>query len=115
MVSLNRMKVVPAPNSRSMRAYMQAVLEATGLLAGESFDMSVFMRNYQTHLQSGRLIRHADGRYSLITMGRQYFVSRLTNAPVRKGQLVSRAEVIEMLQGITADVPMEGWERIREK
>lgn len=36
---------------------------------------------------------------------RRYFISRLTDAPVTKGQLVSRAEVVEMIRSITAAKP----------
>ncbi|WP_155641860.1 hypothetical protein [Burkholderia cepacia] len=106
---LYKLAVPPAANSRAMRAYMQAILEATGLLAGERFDISRFMGNYRTHLESGRLLRHGDGAYSLSEEGRQYFISRLTEEPVVKGQLVSRAEVVEMLNKITADQPAPGW------
>jgi hypothetical protein len=109
---LNKMLSPPPANSRYMRAYMQAILEATGLLAGERFDISRFMRNYRTHIEAGRLHRHSDGTYSLSETGRQYFISRLTEDPVVKGQLVSRADVLEMLRNITADQPAEGWARI---
>jgi hypothetical protein len=88
---------------------MQAILEATGLMAGEQFDISRFMRNYRTHLEAGRLQKHSDGSYSLSESGRQYFISRLTEEPVVKGQLVSRAEVIEMIHKITANRPVDGW------
>ena len=103
------MTTPPPSNSREMRAYMQAILEATGLMAGERFDITRFMRNYRTHLDAGRLIKHSDGTYSLSEHGRQYFISRLTDAPVAKGQVVSRAEVIEMLHKLTADQPPTGW------
>lgn len=106
---LNKMITPPPSNSRDMRAYMQAILEATGLLAGERFDISHFMRNYRTHLEAGRLKKHSDGSYSLSEPGRQYFISRLTDDPVVKGQLVSRAEVVEMLHKITANRPADGW------
>lgn len=112
MRALNKMITPPPANSRNMRAYMQAILEATGLLAGERFDISRFMRNYRTHLESGRLQRHSDGSYSLSESGRQYFISRLTDDPVVKGQLVSRAEVVEMLHNITANRPADGWTTI---
>jgi hypothetical protein len=112
MRALNKMINPPPANSRDMRAYMQAILEATGLMAGERFDISRFMRNYRTHLEAGRLQKHSDGSYSLSEPGRQYFISRLTDDPVVKGQLVSRAEVVEMLHKITADHPAEGWTSI---
>lgn len=106
---LYKQAIPPTTNTRAMRAYMQAILEATGLLAGERFDISRFMGNYRTHLKSGRLLRHSDGKYSLSEEGRQYFTSRLTEEPVAKGQLVNRAEVIEMLSKITANQPAPGW------
>lgn len=106
---LYRQIIPPPANSRAMRAYMQAILEATGLLAGERFDISRFMANYRTHLQSGRLLRHRDGDYSLSEEGRLYFTSRLTEEPVTSGQLVNRSEVIEMLSKITANQPAPGW------
>jgi len=65
MITLNKLVKSPVANSREMRAYMQAILEATGLMAGERFDISQFMRNYRTHLETGRLQKHADGQYSL--------------------------------------------------
>ena len=109
MPHLNRMIAPPPSNSRDMRAYMQAILEATGLLAGERFDISHFMQNYRTHIDNGRLLKHSDGRYSLSEDGRRYFISRLTDDPVERGQLVNRAEVIEMLGKVTAPQAIDGW------
>lgn len=109
MRTLNKMINPPPANSRNMRAYMQAIMEATGLMAGERFDISRFMRNYRTHLESGRLQKHSDGTYSLSEAGRQYFISRLTDEPAVKGQLVCRAEVLEMLHKITASNLPTGW------
>lgn len=109
---MNKLISPPVANTREMRAYMQAILEATGLLAGERFDISRFMRNYRTHLDAGRLQKHSDQLYTLSEAGREYFISRLTDEPVVKGQLVSRGEVVEMLQKITADTPAEGWAQI---
>lgn len=109
MRTLNKMMTPPPANSREMRAYMQAILEATGLLAGERFNISLFMGNYRTHVESGRLMKHSDGTYSLSEPGRQYFIGRLTDEPVVKGQLVSRGDVVEKLRDITADCPAVGW------
>ena len=109
MRKLNRLRKPPPANSRDMRAYMQAILEATGLMAGERFDISRFMRNYRTHLEAGRFQKHSDGNYSLSEMGRMYFISRLTDEPSVKGQLVGRSEVVEMLRNITSDHPAPGW------
>lgn len=112
MRNLNRLRNPPPANSRDMRAYMQAILEATGLMAGERFDISRFMRNYRTHLEAGRFQKHVDGTYSLSEPGRMYFISRLTDEPSVKGQLVGRSEVVEMLRNITADHPSPGWSPI---
>ena len=109
MIVLNRLTDPPTANSRDMRAYMQAILEATGLMAGECFDISRFMRNYRTHIEAGRLLRDEDGNYSLSETGRSYFTSRLTDEPAAKGQLVSRSEVVAMLRNITAPHPPVGW------
>ena len=92
-----------------MRAYVQAILEVTGLMAGERFDISRFMSNYRTHLENGRLQKHNDGSYSLSSLGREYFISRLNNEPATKGQLVHRSEVVEMIHYITTDAPPAGW------
>jgi hypothetical protein len=95
-----------------MRAYMQAILEVTGLMAGERYEISKFMTNYKTHLENGRLQKHSDGNYSLSEAGRLYFISRLTDTPVTKGQITSREEVVEMIRGITADTPEVDWQPI---
>ncbi|MFD4120981.1 hypothetical protein ACFWQD_06685 [Alcaligenes faecalis] len=112
MRRLNRLISVPKSNSREMRAYFQAILEVTGLLAGEKYKISLFMENYRTHLENSRLLKDSDGFYSLTDVGRLYFNSRLTESPLVKGQNVSRSEVIEMISGIVADEPGNGWERI---
>jgi len=111
MATLNKMITPPPANSRDMRAYMQAILEVTGLMAGERFDISRFMGNYRTHLEAGRLEMHSDGQYSISNEGRQYFTSRLTNDPTVKGQAVSREEVISMLRQITAASAAPGWQQ----
>ena len=113
MRKLNRMITPPSANSRPMRAYMQAILETTGLMAGESFKISCFMGNYRTHLENNRLTKNSDGTYSLTEIGRKYFISRLTDKPVTKGQLISRAEILEMINKITADSPANGWIQIQ--
>ena len=112
MTTLNKMTTPPAANTCNMRAYMQAILEATGLMAGESFDISRFMGNYRTHIEAGRLLKHSSGQYSLSEVGRKYFISRLSDTPVTTGQLVSRDEVIHMLCLVTAKQSAEGWQPI---
>lgn len=112
MRKLNKLITPPPANSRPMRAYMQAILETTGLMAGESFKISCFMGNYRTHIENNRLIKHSNEIYSLTEIGRKYFISRLTDEPITRGQLVSRAEVLDMINKITADSPATGWIQI---
>lgn len=109
---LNKLIVSPPSNSREMKAYMQAILEVTGLVAGERFDISLFMRNYRTHLDNGRLRKHADGTYSLTDPGRAYFASRLAGDPARRGQELMQEEVLRMRRSMTASDPALGWIRI---
>jgi hypothetical protein len=110
MLALNKLIVVP--DGRALFAYMQAILEVTGLMAGERFDIALFMENYGTHLQEGRLQKHSDGTYSLTEKGRRYFISRLTVKPETPGQQISRSEVVGMIRQITAEIPGVEWERI---
>lgn len=106
MDHLNRLTKSPPSNSRTMKAYWQAILEVAGLLAGEKFDVTRFMTNYRTHAKNGRLICSADG-WTLSPAGREYFCQRLST------HKVSRQEVVNMIRLITAEEPAAGWERIR--
>lgn len=118
MTTLNRLIECPSANSRAMRAYMQAILETTGLMAGQAFPMEYFMANYRTHLQPKANFPHAtmrknsDGTYELTPEGVRYFSSRLTQEPAVAGQKVSRSEVIEMSRAIVAPAAPEGWQSI---
>jgi len=106
---------LPASNSRAMRAYMQAILEVTGLTANQSFPLELFMENYRTHLSPKAKFPHAtlrknpDGMYSLTQQGARFFSSRLTPEPIVRGQKVSRDEVLEMVRNILAIEPPDGW------
>ena len=116
MPTLNRLIDLPPANSRSMRAYMQAILEVTGLMAGQEFPMKLFMENYRAHLEPKANFPHATMQktsadlYRLTSEGVQFFSSRLTQAPVITGQQVSRAEVIEMIRAIVSAEAQNGWE-----
>lgn len=116
MTPLNRMIEVPSANSRAMRAYMQAILEVTGLAAGQMFPMELFMKNYKTHLEPKSnyphptMLKNAGGIYQLTPEGQYYFSSRLTQDPVVTGQKVSRSEVVEMIRAIVAPTVPDGWE-----
>lgn len=89
-----------------MKAYWQAILEVTGMLAGEAFDVNLFMGNYRTHIDSGRLIPSVGG-LMLSSEGREYFCQRIAKSQV------SRQEVVEMIRLITANKPAIEWKRIR--
>jgi hypothetical protein len=89
-----------------MRAYMQALLEVSGLLAGKAFDLKSMLGNFKTHLDEGRFERTDDGRVLLTDIGRSYFSGRLTD------QKVSREEVLAMIRNIASLQPIQGWERV---
>jgi hypothetical protein len=115
---LNKLISPPNANSPDMRAYMQAILEVTGLMAGQEYPLEKFMGNYETHLKPKVRYPHATlrkeiaGMYSLTPEGVRFFSSRLTKNPIIKGQMVTRAEVIEMIRAIVAAEPRSGWERV---
>lgn len=111
MLKLNRLKQSPIANTREMRAYMQAILEVTGLYADEAFEIELFMKNYRTHLENGRLSKdRSSDLYKLTDIGKTYFSSRLSGQPISRGQHISRAEVIDMIRQVTAKTPKDGWE-----
>lgn len=116
MTTFNKLSDPPTANSRDMRAYMQAILETTGLMAGQSFPLEYFMSNYRTHLTEKTnfnyptLQKNSDGTYELTPEGYNFFQSRLTSDPILAGQKVSRSEVVEMSRNILASEPHIGWE-----
>lgn len=117
LTTLNRLDQRPFANSREMRAYMAAILEVTGMMAGQSFPIDRFMDNYRTHLRSKTNFPHATivklpgGSYALTPEGKAFFSSRFTPNPAIAGQKVSRSEVIEMIRRIVALCPEDGWSR----
>jgi hypothetical protein len=116
VTTLNRLINMPPANSRAMRAYMQAILEITGMYAQQQFPLERFMKNFATHLSPKQcypyatLRREADGLYTLTAEGAEYFSSRLSPEPIVPGQKVGRSEVVEMMRSILASVPLPGWE-----
>ena len=90
-------------NSRQMRAFMQALLEVSGLMAGEEFDLKAMLGNFKTHMDAGRFESVAGGKVRLTRLGREYFSERLFSGKV------SREEVIEMIKNITAECPPPNW------
>lgn len=116
MPVLNRWKS-KSTNSPSYRAYMNAALEVTGMMAGQSFPLEEFMGNMATHLAPKEgigigpvLEKLQNGNYILTNDGREFFTRRLTNQPMQRGRGVTREEVVEMIRRIVAAEPPEGWE-----
>lgn len=116
-ITLNKLSTPPTANSREMRAYMQAILEVTGLMAGESFPIELFMGNYRTHLEPKKafphpcLLRDGMGRYQLTDKGREFFASRLSETPIIPAQTVDRSDVVQMVRKmVSLDTPDE-WEQ----
>lgn len=116
MQTLNRWKS-KSTNSSSYRAYMNAALEVTGMMAGQRFPLEDFMGNMATHLAPKEgigigpvLEKLQDGNYILTNDGRDFFTRRLTDQPMQHGRGTTRKEVIEMIRRIVATEPPEGWE-----
>ncbi len=105
MIFLNRLPESERnkTNTRQMRAYMQALLEVSGLLAGEAFELRAMLGNFGTHMDAGRFESVADGKVRLTTSGREYFSERLLSGAV------TREEIIEMIRNITAETPPPNW------
>lgn len=104
-------------NTSSYRAYMNAALEVTGMMAGQRFPLEKFMGNMATHLAPKEEIgigpvleKHREGGYILTEDGREFFARRLTKQPMQGGKSTTRAEVVEMIRRIVAAEPPEGWE-----
>ncbi|WP_415896120.1 hypothetical protein ACMXYQ_08005 [Neptuniibacter sp. PT34_22] len=116
MPTLNRWKS-KSTNTSLYRAYMNAALEVTGMMAGQRFPLEEFMGNMATHLSPKEgiglgpvLEKLEDGNYVLTTDGREFFSRRLTDQPMQIGRTTTREEVLEMIRLIVAASPSEGWE-----
>lgn len=109
MTTLNRLPESERnkTNSRQMRAFMQALLEVSGLLAGQEFDLQTMLGNFKRHMDSGRFERGEVGKVRLTDVGREYFSDRLFLGKV------SREEVIEMIRNITSANPPANWEPVQ--
>jgi hypothetical protein len=100
---------------------MAALLEVSGMMSNQGFELTAFLQNLRTHLQPKASYPHptlrvaADGLAYLTSEGHRFFASRLTDAPVVKGQTVSRVEVIEMSRNILARTPEPGWQTIEAR
>ncbi len=116
MPILNRWKS-KSTNSTSYRAYMNAALEVTGMMAGQRFPLEEFLGNMTTHLAPKEgigigpvLEKLQDGTYILTNEGRAFFAQRLTNQPMQQGRGTTREEVVAMIRRIVATEPPEDWE-----
>lgn len=116
MMTLNRWKS-KSSNSSSYRAYMNAALEVTGMMAGQKFPLEEFLGNMATHLAPKEgigigpvLEKLPDGNYIITHDGREFFARRLTDQPMQRGRGTTREEVVEMIRRIVATEPPEGWE-----
>ena len=104
-------------NTSSYRAYMNAVLEVTGMMAGQGFPLEEFMGHMATHLAPKEgidvgpvLEKLNDGNYILTADGYEFFCRRLTDRPMQVGRSTTRGEVVQMIRHIVAPEPSEGWE-----
>ena len=116
MAMLNRWNS-KATNSSAYRAYMNAALEVSGMMAGQRFPLEEFMGNMATHLAPKDKIgigpvleKLDDGNYVLTCDGREFFSRRLTSQPMQPGRGTTREDVVEMVRRIVATEPPEGWE-----
>lgn len=95
---------------------MAALLEISGMMSGQAFELTKFLGNLRTHLEPKAGFPHPtlqveeNGLASLTTHGHRFFSSRLTDQPVIKGQRVSRGAVIEKIRDIVSAEPKTGWE-----
>lgn len=116
MPILNRWKS-QSTHTPSYRAYMNAALEVTGMMAGQRFPLEEFFGNMETHLNPKEAIgigpvleKLQDGNYILTNEGRVFFARRLTDQPMQPGRSTTREEVVDMIRRIVAIEPPEGWE-----
>ena len=70
---LHRLKKTPA--GKELFTYFSAILRVTGMDKGASFLLKVFLGNFSTHLQAGRIEKAAHG-YRLTPIGIDYFADR---------------------------------------
>jgi hypothetical protein len=112
---------LPAANSGEMRAYMAALLEVSGMMSKQGFELTVFLGNLRTHLEPKTSFPHStlrvgdDGLVYVTDQGHRFFASRLMGTPIVSGQSVTRSAVLEMARRILADSPAQGWELVHAR
>ena len=111
----NKLVELPHATSAEMRSYMAALLEVSGMMSGQGFELTAFLGNLRTHLAPKSGFPHAtlriaaNGLVHLTPEGHRYFASRLTCAPITRGQNVSRSAVVASIRNIVASSPPVGW------
>jgi hypothetical protein len=102
-------KLETTPSGKKLWTYMAAILEATGMDQGEVFPLDQFLGNFQTHLDSQRIMR-AEGGYRLTPKGMAYFNDRYN---LGSAQHIEAAEVEIMKRGVTTGIGTDKWTRIK--
>jgi hypothetical protein len=116
-----KLTTLPPANSSAMRAYTAALLEVSGMMSNQGFELTAFLGNLRTHLEPKANFPHAtlrledDGLVYLTNEGHRFFASRLTENPLVKGQSVSRSAVLEMARKILAASPAYGWSAVHAR
>jgi hypothetical protein len=117
----NKLIELPHANTSEMRSYMAALLEVSGMMSGQGFELTAFMDNFRTHLAPkagfpfATLRIETNGLVYLTAEGYQYFASRFTNAPITQGQHILRSTVIGYIRNIVAPLPPLGWATIEAR
>ncbi|SFA65498.1 hypothetical protein [Metapseudomonas otitidis] len=89
-------KLAHTPSGQRLWTYMAAILEVTEMDQGKPFPLKRFLKNFQTHLDAGRIERVPEG-YRLTCIGRDYFHDRYR---VGSPQYIERAAVERMISFI---------------
>jgi hypothetical protein len=117
----NRLLELPHATSAEMRSYMAALLEVSGMMSGQGFELTVFLGNLRTHLAPKAGFPHAtlriaaNGLVYLTPDGHRYFASRLTSEPITRGQHVLRSAVVASIRSIVAPSPPVGWAAVEAR
>lgn len=89
-------KLARTPSGQRLWTYMAAILEVTEMDQGKPFPLRRFLKNFQTHLDAGRIERAPQG-YRLTRSGQDYFQDRYR---VGNPQYIERAAVDQMIRSI---------------
>ncbi|MBO3277443.1 hypothetical protein [Pseudomonas schmalbachii] len=98
-------KLARTPSGRRLWTYMAAILEVTEMDKGKPFPLKRFLKNFQTHLNAGRIERVPEG-YRLTCSGQGYFQDRYRGG---NPQYVERAAVERMISSIRTGCGEGDW------